>query len=466
MKITFFGAAGEVTGSKCLLEINQKKILLDCGMFQGKRQDSEAKNKKFPFDAAEIDAAILSHAHIDHSGLIPLLHKKGFNGDIHATYATRDLCNSMLRDTAKILEKDAEFLRKKIYRDEKSFIHPLYNIRDAAASLELFRGHNYERTFKILPGIKVRFRDAGHILGSSIVEIFYKEEGKSKKLVFTGDLGRREKPIIRDPEHISRADIVIMESTYGNRTHRDYNHEEEKIIEIVHRAFRENGKILIPAFALERTQELLYILNLLVKQKKIPRIKVFVDSPLAIDLNSIFDNHPECFDAESRSDFLLDHHSPLYFGDIDYRRSVEESKDIDRFEGPAIIISASGMCEFGRIRHHIINHISDPRNTILVVGYMAKHTLGRKLVEKNEILPIFGRNYRVEAQVKVLNGLSGHADREDLLNFMRAFTRKPKKLFLNHGESYQSGPLAESIAAESLAEEIIIPRHIGEEFEV
>ena len=462
MKISFFGAAGEVTGSKHLLEINGKKILLDCGMFQGRRHESEVKNKSFRFPAKEIDAVILSHAHIDHSGLVPLLHKKGFNGDIHATHATRDICNSMLRDTAHILERDAEYLRRKLYCDDPHKIEALYDTEEAISSLKLFRGHNYERTFEVCKGIEARFRDAGHILGSSIIEIFFKEGKKQRKLVFTGDLGQKGKPIIRDPEKIDKADILIMESTYGNRLHKEYKQEEGKIIQAVKKAFQENGKIIIPAFALERTQEILYVLNLLVKKGKIPQIKVFVDSPLAIDLSSVFEGHPECFDMESRRDFLLDHHNPFGFGDISYKRSVEESKSINNFKGPAIIISASGMCEFGRVRHHLVNLISDPKNTILVVGYMGRHTLGRKIVERNKNVAIFGKNFPLRAQVEVLNGFSAHADREGLMDFLSGFTHPPEKIFLVHGEQNQVESLAERIREENFGKEVFVPRRLGQ----
>ena len=467
MKIKFFGAASEVTGSKHLIEANGKKILLDCGMFQGRRHEAERKNKKFHFNAKEIDSVILSHAHIDHSGLIPLLVKNGYTGEIHATHATRDLCASMLRDSAYIQEKDAEYIRQKqLYRNDPHDIEPLYNLQDAEDSLEQFCSHSYEKIFDVAEGVKVRLRDAGHVLGSSIVEIFVREGEIEKKIVFTGDLGRKDMPILRDPSQISEADFLITESTYGNRLHEKQENEEKKIIEAIERAFRHNGKIIIPAFALERTQELLYVLNKLLKEKKIPRIKVFVDSPLAIDLTTIFSNHPECFDLETRKIFLDDKENPFALGNIYYTRSVAESKSINFFREPAIIISASGMCEFGRIRHHLRNHISNPRNSILIVGYMAQHTLGRCLVEKKKEVKIFGEKHKVKAKVITLNGFSAHADRDDILQFTASFSKKPDKVFVVHGDPEQSAPLAETMKKEKMANEIFIPREIGEEFEL
>ncbi|MBU2260229.1 MBL fold metallo-hydrolase, partial [Patescibacteria group bacterium] len=380
MKIKFCGAAGEVTGSQHLIEVNGKKILLDCGMFQGRRKKADAKNRKFLFDPKKIDAVILSHAHIDHSGRLPLLAKGGFDGPVYSTFATRDLCNYMLLDGAYIQEKDAEYYNRKKRKKGEAPIEPLYTEEDAREILTRFVGVSYERCFVVTDGVVGCFYDAGHILGSAIVHliIYDKKTKKHIKFGFTGDLGRKNIPILQDPVVMPESDVLITETTYGNRLHKSVLDIEDKFAEIVNEVAKRNGKIIIPAFSLERTQEIVYYLNVLWKNKRIPEIPIFVDSPLSGNVTEVFKSHPECFDEETYREFLDNNENPFGFGKLKYTHSVDESKALNNLKTPAIIISASGMCEYGRILHHLKNNIEDKRNAVLIVGYQAEHTLGRK----------------------------------------------------------------------------------------
>jgi len=434
MKLTFYGAARTVTGSQHLLETNGIRILMDCGLYQGKRQDAFERNRQLPFNPRDIDLMILSHAHIDHSGNIPSLVKQGFQGDILCTFATRDLCSTMLRDSAHIQHYDVEYMNKKRARAGEPPVEPLYTKEDAVSSLKHFLAIGYERPYRISPEITVTFYDAGHILGSAIVALDITEDGQTRRLVFTGDLGRPDRPILEDPTPLERADVLLIESTYGSRLHESVPDAKEELERVVIETYRRGGKVIVPAFAVGRTQELVYHLHKLKERNDIPKdLAVFVDSPLAIDATSIFRLHPECYDQEVRS-FLLESGDPFGFEQLRYTRSVEASKALNFLREPAVIISASGMCEGGRIQHHLKNNVEDPRNTILIVGWQSPYTLGRRIVEKRPSIKIFGEEYRLNAQVEVINGFSAHADRDELLGWLNAMSHKPEHTFVVHGE--------------------------------
>jgi len=436
MKILFGGAAGEVTGSKHLITFNGKKILLDCGMFQGHRKEVDEKNRHFFWNPEEIDAVILTHAHMDHSGLLPYLTKNGYTGPIYTTHATRDLCNYMLLDSAYIQEREIEWLKKK--KKKLDVKDPLYVTEDAEKTLQQFYAVNYEQSFVVTEGVVASFYDAGHILGSSLVHlIFYdKETKKHLRLCFTGDLGRRGLPILRDPQDIPPTDILLTETTYGNRLHAALDTVQEDLAAIVNQVAKAGGKLIIPAFALERTQEIIYHLNLINKKNLTPKIPIYVDSPLAGNVTEVFRGHMECFDKKTSEEFIENGDNPFGFNELHYTRSVEESKSLNEKSGPMIIISASGMCEHGRVLHHLRNNIDDPKNVVLIVGYQAKNTLGRKLVEGNKSVNIFGESYPVRASVYVMDAFSGHADRSDLLDYISR-VKELKQIFLVHGEETQ-----------------------------
>ena len=435
MKLEFSGASRGVTGSKHLLHINGKNILLDCGLFQGHRKEAIRANMKFPFDATEIDAVVLSHAHIDHSGALPILVKNGFTGPIYCTHATRDLCSIMLRDSAYIQERDAEWMKKKLKAPDAE---PLYTVADAEKTLSLFRSVDYKQQFKICHGVRVKFYDAGHILGSALEEwdIWDDETSQKVTLGFTGDLGRKNLPILKDREQLENLDVLITESTYGDRLHEEIKDVEDrfaaKIVETVERG----GKIFIPAFAVERTQEILYVIREMQHAGRIPTLPIFVDSPLATGATEIFELHPECFDSQLVEMFDRGENPFDDVNGLQFTRSVDDSKALNQFPGSAIIISASGMCEAGRIRHHLANNVSDERNTILVVGFMAENTLGRKLVEHETPVNIFGEPHEVKAEVIIFNAFSGHADQNGLLDFAGA-CGTPTQVFCVHGENAQ-----------------------------
>lgn len=449
MRLTFYGAAQTVTGSQHMIEVNGKCILLDCGLYQGKRAESQERNRRLPFDPQSVDVMILSHAHIDHSGNIPNLVKNGFGGDIICTHATRDLCAVMLLDSGHIQERDVEYINKKNRKRGKPPVEPIYTQADAEASLDSFVSQNYSRQRQVLPGVYLTFLDAGHMLGSAIIilDIEDREARRDVRLVFSGDLGRVGIPIIRDPQTVDSADLLIMESTYGNRLHPPYPDAERELERIVVETYQRGGKVIVPAFAVGRTQQLVYTLHQLANRGDIPRLPIFVDSPLAVNTTDVFRTHPECFDAETRQ-FILDlggQADPFGFQDVTYTRSVEESKRLNFLRQPAIIISASGMAETGRILHHLKNNIENPDNTVLIAGWQAPDTLGRRLVERQPEVRIFGETYTRRAQVEVLDGFSGHADRDELLAWAGAFRRKPQQTFLVHGEPQAADALASGL---------------------
>lgn len=446
MKIKFCGAAKEVTGSRHLLEINGKKILLDCGLAQGNRKESAEKNRNFLFDPKSIDVVILSHAHIDHSGVIPYLVKMGFKGAIYSTKATADIAKYMLMDSALIQEKDAEYLCKK----GKACIPPLYNAEDATKASEMFVGVDYRKPIEVSPGVICTFYDAGHILGSAQIhlQIDDKEMGKQFTFGFTGDLGRKGLPILRNPDQLPATDYLMSESTYGNRFHAAIQTVEQDLADIVTRTAQRGGRIIIPAFALERTQEVVYYLNILWKEKRIPEIPIYVDSPLSVNVTEVFRTHPECFDAETNEEFTKNGENPFGFGRLQYTHSVEESKHLNELNGPMIIISSSGMCEHGRILHHLKNNIENQHNTVLLVGYQAVNTLGRKLLDGEKTINIFGDPYNVKAEVIVMDAFSAHADRSDLLDYIKKqdSVQPIKKIFLVHGEEGQGLDFADFLS--------------------
>jgi metallo-beta-lactamase family protein len=456
MQLQFHGAARGVTGSRHLLTVGGKRILLDCGLFQGKRRDSDRLNRKFGFDPSEIDAVVLSHAHIDHSGALPALVRNGFEGTIHATLATADLLTFMLRDSAKIQESDVEYLNRHRKKNEKP-VEPLYTMEDAQRTLALVEGHRYHRRIPIVSGIEASFYDAGHILGSAIVKLHLVGDDQKKTLVFSGDLGRKNIPILRDPETPSEADALIIESTYGDREHDPIEKADAKLADIINRITNRKGKLLIPAFAVGRTQELVYSISRLIRSGTISDCCVYVDSPLAVNVTDVFARHPETYDDEIRRVFR-ETGDPFGFDLLEYVRSVDESKALNGREGPLIIISASGMMEGGRILHHARNTIEDPRNCILFVGYQAEHTLGRRILEGADTARIFGREHPVKAEVQRLNEFSAHADRNELMAWVRGFKSGPHRAFVVHGEEDQSLPFADRLRRDAGIKDVIVPR--------
>ena len=466
MKLTFWGAAGTVTGSMHHLEIDGRRYLLDCGLYQGRRKDADAKNRNLPFDARSIDAVVLSHAHIDHSGNLPGLVKHGFAGPIYATEATVDLCEWMLKDTAHIQEKDAEFLnrrqeKRKSQGIENGTVEPLYTAADAEKTIPLFQAVGYHTPQPLGPGLSYQAYDAGHMLGSSSVVLDYAGDGGRTRLAFSGDVGRPGLPIIRDPERLPPADYLILESTYGGKLHKNVGHAENKLADVVNRTANRGGRIIVPAFAVGRTQQVVLLLHELANQKRIPNIPIFVDSPLAINVTAVHRGHPECFDVETRR-FLEDGLDPFGFQRLQYIREASESKKLNELHGPFVVISASGMCEQGRILHHLRNNIEDPRNTVLITGFQAQDTLGRKLVEKWQEVRIFGEPMRVRAEISSLEEMSGHADQNELLAWVEPMAPHLKKVFLVHGEPAMSAAL-EKLLESRYGLDVTIPRP-GESF--
>ncbi len=446
MNITFHGAAQTVTGSRHLLILNDHQLLLDCGLFQGRRKDTYARNLNFPFDVTGLDAAILSHAHIDHSGNLPNLVKQGYPGSINATSATAHLAGVMLRDSGHIQESDVKFVNKRRAKRGEAPIEPLYTIADAALAAEQFIQRAYEAKFEAVPGAIATLVEAGHILGSAGVILDLEENGRKVRLMFSGDIGRADLPIVRDPVLPKDVDYLIMESTYGDRSHDSSGQAYDELHAVLSRTIERGGKVIIPSFAVGRTQTLVYYLHQMIDRHEIPRIKVFVDSPLAVNVTDIFRDHPECFDEEATSFMLADPHgSALGFDLLTYTRSVDESKAINFIDEPVIIISASGMAETGRILHHLRNNIEDERNTVLITSWMAPHTLGRRLSEGKKRIKIFGEEHKVRAEVASINGLSAHADQPHLIEYALASKDTLKGVFLVHGEEGPALALKEKL---------------------
>ncbi len=449
MEIEFIGAAQTVTGSKHLVRTKHAAVLLDCGLFQGPRRQSIERNKALGVDPREISAVVLSHAHIDHSGALPMLVKGGYRGPVYATPATRDLCAAMLMDAAMIQDSDARYINKQIARGHSDLLHvdPLYDEDDVLRVLEQMVGVPYHRKMAIAPGVELTFFDAGHVLGSAITVLDIDgdgDDGVGRRLVFTGDLGRAGMPILRDPECPPDADVLVMESTYGDRLHAPIGDSTGKLAEVISRVTARGGKVIIPSFALERAQEIVFALKVLKKQGLIPPVPVYVDSPLTVKITDVFKLHPECFRAETRA-LLTASQSPFEFDQLRYVSSTEDSKAIDADPAPAIIISASGMCEAGRVLHHLKATLEDEKNAVMIVGFQAAHTLGRRLVEHRARVKVFGVERDVRAEVVVMNGFSAHADQKDLASFVTAAqgSGKLRSVLLVHGEPGPQRALSE-----------------------
>lgn len=435
MKITFYGAAHTVTGSQHLLEINGSQLLLDCGLYQGRRQDTYARNQNFPFNPRKLDAVFLSHAHIDHSGNLPNLVKSGYRGPIYSTPATAHLANIMLLDSAHVQEQDVIYLNKKKARRGEPPVEPLYTQEDAAFVAQFFDGKDYNQPFEPAPGVTANLVDAGHILGSAAVVLDITEKGRKFRVWFSGDIGRRNLPLLRDPVLPSRPDILIMESTYGDKPHRAPELAYDELRQVVKRTIERRGKVIIPAFAVGRTQEIVYNLHQMIEKGEIPSMPVIVDSPLAVNASEVFKAHPECFDEETRQFLAEDRHRKLLgFDRLTYTRSVEESKALNERQDPMVIISASGMAEAGRILHHLKNNLEDPKNTVLITGWQAPDTLGRRLAEHEERVKIFDEWYEVRAEVDTINGLSAHAGQTMLLEYAQAARETVKSIYLVHAD--------------------------------
>ncbi len=446
MKLTFYGAAREVTGSMHLIETAGRRILLDCGMHQGHRAEAAERNAHLPFDPGTIVTALLSHAHIDHSGDLPVLVKSGFQGDVYCTPPTRDLVNLMLRDSAHIQEQDAEYLNQKTSRRGMPPVEPLYTTADAEHALKHLAGFAYDRWFALDGGGRACFIDAGHILGSAISILELNEAGRTIRLGYTGDLGRPNTLLLPDPSVAHGLDYLIMESTYGDREHGPIQESEQALARIVQETVARGGKVVIPAFAVERTQEVVYALHLQAEAGKLPRVPVYVDSPLAINATDVFRVHQEALREPLRQQ-LVAHEDPFGFGQLKYTRTVEESKAINAVPGPAIIISANGMVEAGRILHHVKHVIEDARNTILFVGYQAENTLGRRLMDGAKQVRIFGDLFNVRARIESVNGFSAHADRSELLEWVASAHENLKGVFVVHGEEQAALSFAEALRA-------------------
>lgn len=473
MKVTFLGATKTVTGSNFLVEGAGKKFLVDCGMYQGSAADEYENEAPFLFNVDEIDFVLLTHAHIDHSGRIPKLYNEGYRNPVIATKATCDLCSIMLPDSGHIQEMEAEWKNRKRERKGEDPIPPMYTAEDAAKSIEIFKPVQYNEIVDIDENIKARFNDAGHMLGSSIIEVWITENGETKKIVFTGDLGNNDIPLLSPPTMISDADYLVMESTYGNRLHMRNDDKAEIFLNVVYETLEKGGTVVIPSFAVGRTQEILYELNRIKDKKddeefykkyqKLMSVPVYVDSPLAISATEIFKENMNLFNEETQ-EIINAGDNPLEFSGLKFTRTAEESKALNASEESSIIISASGMCEVGRIKHHLKHHLWEPNSTILFVGYQAPGTLGRKLVDGEKKVKIFGEEIAVNARVEYIEGYSGHADQEWLMNFVYSFTNPPKHIFLVHGE-----PEGQVVLKQKLEENTEIPITIpdfGETYEL
>jgi len=443
--VTFWGAARTVTGSMHRLDVGARSFLLDCGLFQGHRAENYQRNRQFPFAPKEIDAVILSHAHIDHCGNLPNLVKQGFPGPIYCTPATRALAAVMLGDAAKIQEEDANYLNRKRGKNEPK-VEPIYDGRDVYRTLLKLQAIPYDTPTSIRDGLEVTFVDAGHLLGSAMVHVRMDGPGGERRLTFTGDLGRPGLPILRDPSPVPPADFLISESTYGGHTHEAVDETAERLGEVVRRTAERGGKLLIPAFSVGRTQTVVYFLHQLIRAGRLPRLPIYVDSPMAVRATEVFKSHPECFNEETRR--LLETHPDL-FGEehVTYIDKVHDSIALNKRHEPCVIISASGMCEAGRILHHLKHNLEDSRSTVLIVGFQAPNTLGRRLVERRPEVRILGRAVPLRAEVVVLNGLSSHADHPELMRALGSLLGTARKVRLVHGEEARATPLAEALRA-------------------
>ena len=458
MKVHFLGATRTTTGSMFLLEVNNQRILLECGMYQGRREESIQRMRDLPFDPKKIDAAIVSHSHIDHCGNFPNLCRKGFEGNIFSTHATRDLASIMLADSARIQESDAEYINRKREKRGEPLVEPLYRVADADKASKQFVSLNYDRPMTIGNGINLTFRDAGHILGSAQVILDIRENGREFRYLFTGDIGRGDHAILRDPESVEDVDYLHIESTYGNRLHGEQVGATVEICKHIRETIHRKGKVIIPAFSVGRTQLIVYTLHLLSEAGDLPKVPIFVDSPLSVNATEVFRLHPECFNEDIYT-FLREKENPFGMENLTYIRHVSKSKILNQSDEPMIIISSSGMCEGGRIRHHLKNNLENPKNLVLFVGYCAQHTLGSRITNGDSPVNIFGKPYEVKAQVAKLDAFSGHADKNELVQFVRNLTGDIKKAFVVHGEEESALAFAETLRSELPKSDINVPEY-------
>jgi metallo-beta-lactamase family protein len=457
MLIRFLGAIRTTTGSRYLLEVNQQRVLLECGLFQGRRAESIERNRNFPFDARQIDAVILSHAHIDHCGNLPNLCRQGFTGNIYCTFATRDLASIMLEDSAEIQRADAEFISKKRARQNLPPVEPLYSATDAEKAVRQFVALNYDRPMPVADGVTVTFRDAGHILGSAQVVLDVREDGRRFRYLFSGDIGRGRDDILRDPQPVEGVDFLQVESTYGGRDHSEKAHSTGEMGRAVRETLARNGKVIIPSFSVGRTQQIVYELHQMTDDGSLPKVPIFVDSPLSVNATEVYRLHPECFnDAIYR--YLREKTNPFGMENLTYIRELAHSMKLNDLREPAIIISASGMCEAGRIRHHLKNHLGNPNNLILFIGYCAEHTLGAQILAGRNPVNIFGEPQAVRARIASFDTFSGHADRNELRRYVDGLDGRLKKIFVVHGEESQSLAFAETLKDAKPGAEIFVPQ--------
>lgn len=458
MRIHFYGATRTTTGSMYLLEVNGQRILLECGLFQGRRDESIERNRHFPFKPTDVDAAVLSHAHIDHCGNFPNLCRQGFKGNIYCTFATRDLAAIMLEDSAEIQIADAAFVSKRRAKKGLPPVEPLYSATEAEMAMRQFVTLGYDRAMPIADGVSVTFRDAGHILGSAQVVLDIREQGKRFRYLFSGDVGRGNDDILRDPVPVEDVDFLQIESTYGARDHSDRANAEEEMLKSVKETLEGGGKIIIPAFSVGRTQQIVYTLHQLTHAGKLPRVPIFVDSPLSVNATEVFRLHPECFN-DSIYQFLREKANPFGMENLTYIRELAHSMKLNDLKDPAIIISASGMCEAGRVRHHLKNNIGDPKNLVLFIGYCAEHTLGAQIRAGKNPVNIFGEPYPVRAKIAAIDAFSGHADRSELKRYVQALGGNIRKIAVIHGEESQSLAFAETLKGLKPHAEVLVPQY-------
>lgn len=458
MRIHFLGATRTTTGSMYLIEVNNQRLLLECGLFQGRREESIERNRKLPFDARQIDAAVLSHAHIDHCGNLPNLCRQGFTGNIHSTFATRDLAAIMLEDSAQIQRADADFISRQRAKKKLPPVEPLYSAADAEKAIRQFVAINYDRPMPVIDGVTVTFRDAGHILGSAQVILDVRENGRRFRWLFSGDVGRGGDDILNDPQPVEDVDYLQIESTYGGREHTAKPAAVADVGRFVSETLAQNGKVIIPAFSVGRTQQIVYTLHQLTLEGKIPRVPIYVDSPLSVNATEVFRLHPECFN-EATYRFLRDKANPFGMENLTYIREVAHSMKLNELTEPAIIISASGMAEAGRIRHHLKNNIAGGKNLILFIGYCADHTLGAQILSGRNPVNIFGEPYTVRARIASVDAFSGHADKNELQRYVEALTGDIKKIAVIHGEESQCLAFAETLRGMKPQAEVLVPEY-------
>ena len=457
--LRFLGAAQNVTGSRHLLECDGHRVLIDCGLYQ--ERDLQSRNwEDFGFVPADLDAVLLTHAHLDHCGLIPKLVKEGFSGKVYCTPATAEIAKIVLMDSGKLQEEDAEFKRKRHKKEGRQSprpVEPLYTVDDAERSFGTFNPVEFNKIFSPVDGIEVSFHQAGHILGASIIKIILRQDGQSRTILFTGDLGRTNKPIIHDPEIFERADYILMESTYGDREHTEAEDTKQQLSAAVNEAWKAGGNIIVPSFSIERSQEVLYYLNELLQEDRIPHIATFLDSPMAVKVTEVFEKHPELYDERMR--VLMSHNnSPFSFKGLVKVQSTAESKAINHIKGTIMVIAGSGMCTGGRIKHHLVNNISRPESTILFVGYQANGTLGRQILDGKTEVRILGQMYPVKARIVRVHGFSGHADRKELLEWLKNLKKPPRQIFLVHGEKETSENFRQYLT-ENIGWKVMVPEY-------